>query len=443
MEARLSPASYHSAVTQTKRQLGLAAAIAVVTGESIALGIFLTPAAMSKSLGSPLLLAVVWFAMAFMAMCGALCYAELAVRFPQAGGEYVYLREGYGERLAFFYGWMSAAVLDPGLAAALSVGATAYVLAIVPLSRPVAAIFPVLILLALAAINFLGTRLSGRVMTTANLLKIFVLITLVAWTFAAGRGSVHNLLPLTARRTGSEALIPAIASAAINAFFCFGGWWEAGKLAGEIKDPRKNLPRAFLGGVALVTAVYVLITFAFLYVVPLQQIVSNNAFVAQFGGALFGSAGARLLSGCVLISVFGGLMALTMTAPRVYYAMASDGVFFPAFARLHPRFGSPFSGILLQTALGIAVLALGAFDRILAYVIFSAVAFLALSAAALFRLRPRVVARWHPVAPMVFIVGCVAIGLLILMHDPLPALLGVVVVLAGGLLRYFIGSSAA
>jgi basic amino acid/polyamine antiporter, APA family len=430
-------------VTQPRRQLGLAAAIAVVTGESIALGIFLTPAAMAKSLGSPLLLAIVWCAMSLMAMAGALCYSELASRFPTAGGEYVYLREGYGERVAFLFGWMSAAVMDPGLAAALAVGATAYVLAVLPVPHQFAAFIPAAILLTLAVINYFGTRISGRVMTAANLIKLFVLFALVAWTFGAGRGSMTNLLPFATRRSGSEALFPAIASAVVNAFFSFGGWWEAGKLAGEIKDPRKNLPRAFLGGVALVTAVYVLISFAFLYVVPLQQIVSNNAFVAQFGGALFGSAGARVLSACVLISVFGGLMALTMAAPRVYYAMAEDGAFFPAFARLHPRFGSPVSGILLQTGLGIALLMFGAFDRILAYIIFSAVIFLALSAAGLFRMRPRVAQWWYPAAPIVFIFGCVAIALLILMHDPVPALLGVVMVLAGGLLRYFIAAPAA
>ena len=423
-------------VTSERRLLGLSSAIAIVTGESIALGIFLTPAAMAKSLGSPLLLAAVWCGMALMAVCGALCYSELAVRFPQSGGEYVYLREGYGERAAFLYGWMSAAVMDPGLAAALSFGAGAYVAALIPLSHRLAVLMPALILLVLAAINYLGTRLSGRVMTSANLIKIFVLLALVVWTFFSGHGSAGNLFPLAQRRIGSEALVPAIASAVINAFFSFGGWWEAGKLAGEIKDPEKNLPRAFTGGVILVAAVYVFISFAFLYVVPLGNIVSNTAFVTQFGSALFGSAGGRVLSGCVVLSVLGGLMTLTMVSPRVYYAMAHDGAFFPAFGKLS-RFGSPAYGILLQTTLGIVLLTFGAFDRILAYIIFSAVVFLGLSAASLFRLKRSVVRWWYPAAPILFIAGCFAIGLLILMHDPIPALLGILMVLAGGVLRHF------
>ena len=421
-----------------RRQLGLAAAVAAVTGQSIALGIFLTPATMAKSLGSPLLLGAVWCAMAGMMVCGALCYAELAVRFPEAGGEYVYLRQGYGGRAAFLYGWMSAAVMDPGLAAALAVGATAYAQALVPMEPMAAALFPAVTLTCLAVVNLLGTRLSGGLMTAANLLKITVLFGLVGWAVAAGGGSLANLAPLAERRAGSGPLFPAIAGAVVSAFFSFGGWWEAGKLAGEIRDPEKNLPRAFTGGVLLVTGIYLLISFAFLYVLPLEEIVSNNAFVSQFGGALFGSAGAKVLSVCVLLSVLGGLLALTLAAPRAYYAMARDGAFFPAFARLHPRFGTPVHAILLQTGLALVVLTLGAFDRILSYIVFSAVLFLGLSASALFRLRPPVVRWWFPAAPILFVAGCLVIALLILINDPLPALLGVAVVLAGDLLRRFL-----
>ena len=179
-------------------------------------------------------------------------------------------------------------------------------------------------------------------------------------------------------------------------FSVLGDGGRPGKLAGEIRDPGKNLPRAFLGGVSLVTAVYVLLSFAFLYAVPLEQIVSNTAFVAQFGTVLFGSVGGKVLSACVLLSVLGGLSALTMACPRVYYAMARDGVLFPAFARLHPRFGTPVYAILLQTGLALVILTLGAFDRILSYIIFSAVLFLALSVTTLFRMRTPVVRWWYP-----------------------------------------------
>jgi basic amino acid/polyamine antiporter, APA family len=422
-------------VSEQRRQMGLAATIALVTGESIALGIFLTPAAMAKALGAPLLLAAVWGGMGAFALCGALSYSELAIRYPRAGGEYVYLREGYGSRVAFLYGWMSAAVLDPGLAAALAMGAAPYVQSLMPISARALAWSPALILVGLALLNYLGTRLSSRAMATANLLKIAVLFCLVAWAWISGHASATNLVPLATRRAGSEPIFAAIASATVNAFFSFGGWWEAGKIAGEVRNPKRNLPLAFTCGVLLVTLVYLLVSFAFLSVVPVERIVSNTAFVAQFGQALFGNAGGRVLSACVLLSVLGGLMALTMAAPRVYYAMAKDGVFFSVFGRLHPRFGTPANAILLQTGLALLVLCLGAFDRILAYIIFSAICFLALSAASLFRLKEPVRRWWYPAAPVLFLLGCTLIGLLILMHDPAPALLGLAVVLAGDLLR--------
>ena len=414
-----------------KRQLGLPAAIAVVTGESIALGIFLTPAAMAKSLGSPLLLGMVWIGMAVMAASGALCYSELAIRYPESGGEYVYLHAGYGAQTAFLYGWMSTVVMYPGVAAALAVGSVAYVLQLMPLGSRVQPFVPVVLLCAFALVNLLGTRVGGAIMSFVNILKLLLLFSLVAWAILSGHAHVANLLPLTLRRPGSDALFPAVAGAVVSAFFSFGGWWEAGKIAGEIRNPCRNLPLAFFFGVAVVTAVYLLISFAFLAVVPIERVTSNKAFVAQFGGSLFGAAGANVLSICVLICVCGGVAALTMAAPRVCYAMAQSGSFFSAFGRLHPRFGTPSNAILLQTVLALAVLLLGAFDRMLAYIIFSAVLFLALTVSTLFRLPEPVRGWWFPAAPIVFIVCCAIVAGLILMHDPLPALAGIAIVLCG------------
>jgi len=418
-------------VASEQRKLGLVAVIALVTGESIALGIFLTPAAMAKSLGSPLLLGLVWLGMALMAMSGALCYSELAIRFPQSGGEFVYLRAGYGEQIAFLYGWMSSLVMYPGVAAALAVGSVAYVSQVLPLGSKALAVVPAFLLCAFAIVNILGTRLSGAVMSFVNVLKLGVLFSLVGWAMVSGHAHVRNLLPLVERRPGSDALFPAIAGGVVSAFFSFGGWWEAGKIAGEIRDPKRNLPLAYVGGVSLVTAVYLLVSAAFLSVLPIDKLTSNTAFVAQFGQALFGATGARVLSICVLICVCGGMAALSMAAPRVVYAMAQSGSFFPAFGRLNRRFSTPANAILLQTGLALAVLLLGAFDRVLAYIIFSAVLFLALTASTLFRTREPVRGWWFPVAPVIFIACCLLIAGLILMHDPIPALVGVVIVLCG------------
>ncbi|HLH09020.1 MAG TPA: amino acid permease [Terriglobales bacterium] len=414
-----------------KRELGLWAAIAAVCGESIALGIFLTPAAMAKSLGSPMLLFGVWCAMALMACAGAVCYAELAVTFPEAGGGYVYLRHFYGKRVAFLYGWMSMAVMDSGLAAALAVGATAYLSVL----SPVVGHFPgetaAILLIMIAAINYCGTRLSGAFMATVNWLKLLIIAVLIAWAFASHGISHSNLVPLSTRRHGSDLLLIGIAGAFINAFFSYGGWWDVTKLAGEVRDPRKNLPRALIFGVVAVTLVYIGLSAAFLHVVPLQNVTSNQAFVAQFGEALFGRTGAAVLSVCVLISVLGGLAALTMAAPRVYFAMAQKGEFFALFGRLHPRFNSPGNAILLQLFCSLAVLALGAFDKIISYIIFSAVIFLALTGATVFRLPEARRQFWYPVAPVLYILCCTAVALMIIMRNPLEAVLGIGVVLLG------------
>lgn len=420
-----------------RRELGVAATIAVVTGESIALSIFLTPAEMAKSLGSPLLLGLVWLGMAVMAGSGALCYSALAVRFPLSGGEYVYLRAGYGERLGFLYGWMAAMVMYPGVAAALAFGSASYVAQLIPLKAGMSGAVPASMLCAFGLLNLAGTRLSGAVMSLVNLLKIGVLCALVGWALVSGHAHVSNLLPLAERRPGSDPLFPAIAGAVVSGFFSFGGWWEACKIAGEVRNPKRSLPLAFAAGVAIVTAVYMLISVAFLAVIPIEQATSSTAFVAQFGAALFGNSGARILSACVLLCVCGGIAALTMASSRVSFAMAQSGSLFPAFARIHPRLGTPANAILLQTGLSLLVLLFGGFDRMLAYIIFSAVVFLALAVSTLFRLKDPVREWWFPAAPILFIACCAVIDLLILMHDPLPAFAGVGIVLCGIPLRRF------
>jgi APA family basic amino acid/polyamine antiporter len=421
--------------------MGVWAATAIVTGEAISLGIFLTPAAMAKSLGSPALLGAVWCGMTVMTMAGALCFTELAVRHPHDGGEYLYLRRGFGRRVSFLYGWMAAVVMYPGVAAALSVGTAPYVQALVPLPGWLAAAVPTLILLGLGALNYFGTRLSSGAMTALNWLKVPVLLGLVAWALVcilrSGLGVLAHLEPLTVRRAGADPLVEAVAGAAISAFFCFGGWWEAGKIAGQVRRPERTLPIAFTAGVLIVASIYLLLSFAFVAVVPMEQIQTNTAFVAQFGQALFGAAGGRVLSACVIVCVLGGLMVLSMAVPRVTYALARDqagdgvGGALAVFGRVHPRFGTPANAVLLQTGAALLVLGLGAFDRILAFVIFSAVVFLALTVATLFRAITPVRRWWFPLAPIVFLAGSGVLAAMLLLHNPGASLLGAVVVLAG------------
>ena len=429
---------------QDRRQMGVWAATAVVIGEAVSLGIFLTPAGMARSLGSPALLVAVWAGMAVFTLAGAFCFTELAVRNPHDGGEYVYLRRGFGRRVSFLYGWMAALVMYPGVAAALCVGMVPYIQSLVPVTPALVPALPALMLLALGTLNYAGTRLSSRVMTTLNWLKVPLLVALVGWALVSGHATMANLAPLTLRRPGSDPLIEAIAGATISAFFCFGGWWEAGKIAGQVRNPERTLPIAFAGGVLVVTAIYMLVSLAFVAVVPMQQIQSNTAFVAQFGEALFGSAGGRVLSACVLVCVLGGLMVLSMAVPRVTYALARGEAggechgILGAFGRLNPRTGVPGNAVLLQTGMALLVLGLGAFDRILAFIIFSAVVFLALTVATLFRAIAPVKRWWYPVAPIVFIVGSGVLAAMLLLHNLGPSLLGAMIVLLGLPVRWLL-----
>lgn len=413
--------------------MGAWSATAVVTGEAISLGIFLTPAGMARSLGSPALLAAVWCGMALMTLAGALCFTELAVRNPHDGGEYLYLRRGFGRNVAFLYGWMAAVVMYPGVSAALCVGLVPYIQALVPLPGLFARFLPALMILAFGVLNYCGTRASRGVMSALNWIKVPLLLTLVGWALASGHASMANLAS-SPRPAGADPLAGAIAGAAISAFFCFGGWWEAGKIAGQVRNPARTLPIAFTAGVLIVTALYLLLSLAFVAVVPMTQITSDTAFVAQFGEALFGPAGARVLSACVIVCVLGGLMVLNMAVPRVTHALAraeSESGPLAVFARLHPRFGTPANAVLLQTAVALLILFLGAFDRILAFIIFSAVVFLALSAATLFRTVTPVRRWWYPAAPILFVAASAALAFMLLMHQLWPALFGAAIVLAG------------
>ena len=395
---------------ELKRQIGLRTATALVVGEVIAVGIFLTPASMAKSLESPFWLLLVWVVMGFMAACGALCYGELAARFPEAGGGYVYLREAYGRPVAFLYGWMALLVMDPGLTAALAVGMASYAGYMLNLSSTGMKTMAVGTILVLAGVNIYGVRLGAWLMRWLTILKLGLLLFLLLWGFGFQFGDWSNFTPFVARRTNSIPFAGALAGAMVAAFFSFGGWWDVTKLAGEVRDPSRTLPRALIYGVVIVTIIYMLTSVAFLYLVPLSAVSSGETFAAQAGEVLFGKAGGQVFSLIVIVAVLGSLAALIMSAPRVYFAMARDGLFFPAAAVLHPRFGTPARAIGLQALLASILVLLGSFNQIISYFIFVVVVFIALTIAALFVLRRKqpnnaaYLTPGYPVTPVIFLV---------------------------------------
>ncbi len=424
-------------MTQLKRQIGIRTATALIVGEVIAVGIFLTPAGMAKSLGSPFWLLVVWLAMGAMALCGALCYGELAARFPEAGGGYVYLREAFGPAIAFMYGWMAFLVMDPGLTAALAVGLASYAgygLGLSPLKLKLVAIVTIIVV---AAVNIRGVRIGASLIRSLTILKLALLGFVVLWGFGFELGDWSNFSPLMAQRANSAPLIAALAGGMVGAFFSFGGWWDLNKLAGEVRDPARVLPRALCYGVLIVTFVYILISAVFIYLIPPEQVTSGETFAAQAGEVLFGRAGGRVFSLVVVVAVLGSLVAVVMSAPRVYFAMACDGLFIPAAASIHPRFGTPARAIALQAGLASLLVALGTFNEIVSYFIFVVVVFIALTVAALFVLRRREPDRagyqtpGYPLTPAVFLILIFVLLLLLGSSQPRQAFLGVSVVMLG------------
>lgn len=420
-----------------KRQIGLRTATALIVGEVIAVGIFLTPAGMAKSLGSPLWLLVVWLIMGGMALCGALCYGELAARLPEAGGGYVYLREAYGRPIAFLYGWMALLVMDPGLTAALAVGLASYVGYIFKLSPASLKAVAIGSILFVALVNIRGVQIGGWLISWLTILKLSLLGLLIIWGFGLRLGHWSNFTPLVAQRPGSEPLSGALAGGLVGAFFSFGGWWDLSKLAGEVRDPERTLPQALIYGVTVLTVVYILTSAAFIYLVPLEQVTSGETFAAQAGEVLFGRLGGRVLAGIVIVAVLGSLAAVVMSAPRVYFAMARDGLFIPAAAAIHPRYGTPARAIMIQATLASVLVLVGTFNTIISYFIFVVVIFIALTVVALFVLRrsaPDGVAYrtpGYPVTPIIFLFLIALLLFLLGGHNPLQAALGVGVVVLG------------
>jgi len=372
--------------TNLPRQLGLGTAAAAVAGEAIGVGIFLTPAGMARQLGSPFWLLMVWLVMGLMAVAGGLCFGGLAGRYPEAGGLYVYLREAFGPRLAFLYGWMQLLVMDPGVTASLAVGMAAYTASVTHITVLGQKVLGIGAILGLAAINMRGTRLGAAILQGLTWLKISALALLPVWALAFGLGSWSHFTPLVGPRSGSTPLFAALAASSMAAFYSFGGWWDATKIAGEVREPERNMPRALVLGILAVTLVYILVTGVFIYLVPVARITSGETFMAQAGDRLFGAAGAAIMAALVVLCVLASMMALLMLSPRVYYAMARDGLFFEAIARTHPVYGTPARAIALQAVFASLLVALGSFNQIVAYFVFVAVAFLGLTVAGLFPL---------------------------------------------------------
>jgi APA family basic amino acid/polyamine antiporter len=405
----------------------------MVVSEVVGVGIFLSPAAMVRTLGSLTGALTIWAALAILSAAGALCYAELATRFPRAGGGYAFLQEAWGTRTAFIYGWMALLVMDPGLAAALGIGLAQYLLATVALPTSLTTPVAIAVIVGFGLLTIAGFEVSSRLMRwtmTAKLTCVVVLVLAGVWHAA------HDIAPAHAARHPTPTL-GGIASAVIAAFFAFGGWWDVGRMSEEVDDPRRTMPRALVAGVLLVALIYACVSIALVLVVPGGQATSDEIFVLDVGVALFGHTAGRMLALMVVIAVAGSLAAMMLGAPRLYVAMARDGLFPARLARVDTARGTSPGGTLIQVVLACVLVMLGTFNEILGYFVPGAVFFLGLSAAAILVVPrrsddPQVFhAPWHPFPITLFLLFITAILVLFAAGQPRQTLLGALVVAAG------------
>lgn len=383
-----------------------------------------------------------WVVMGLLSAAGALCYAELATRFPRAGGIYVFLRQGFGTRCAFVYGWMAILVMDPGITAALGIGMAQYLLATLGVSSEYQRVVAVGCIWLFGALTLRGVSASARVVRWTATLKLSV----VGVLMLAGVVAVMSTSGPAATAAPAPGGAGALAGAFVAAFFAFGGWWDLGRMSEEVDVPRRVMPIALIGGVLLVTAVYILLTVVFALVAP-EAIGSDETFVAAVGTALFGAAAGRLLAGIVVVTVVGSLAAVLLGAPRTYLAMARDGLLPSGRAWFDEERGRSLIGTSVQCSLASVLVMIGSFDQILGYFIPCAVIFLGLAAAVLMRLErttPPTVFRVpaYPV-PLVFFLGLVVTMLVLFAAgQPLQTLLGGMVVLAGLVVSRFAVASS-
>ena len=413
----------------------------MVVSQVVGVGIFLTPATMMRTIGSASGALGMWAVMGALSTAGALCYAELSTRFPKAGGGYVFLREAFGPRCAFVYGWMALLVMDPGLTAALGIGLAQYLLATIGGSPALTPVVAVATIIAFGLLTLLGMGASARTIQWTAAAKLAIVAVLVGAALARIGGGAATSTAFTAPTVLTPA---ALASSLIAAFFAFGGWWEVGRMSEEIESPRRTMPRALVGGLALVTIMYALVSVAYMLAAPGPMSGADEAFVMSVGASLFGETAGRLLSAMVVIAVAGSLAATLLGAPRVYLAMARDGLFPQKLARFDPQRGTLPGATLVQVALGCALALVGSFNDILGYFVPCAVFFLGLSAAAVLVL-PRPDARTgvftaplHPLPILLFLVMVVSVLALFVVGQPRQTLLGAVVVALGVPVSWFI-----
>lgn len=419
------------------RVLGFMDVIGILVGTVIGSGIFIVPAAIAGQVVSPVLIIAVWLVGGVLSFFGALTFSELGAMYPAAGGMYVFLREAYGRPVAFLFGWAMFFVIEAGSIATLSMAfSSKYLPYFVPLSPVGVKLVALGFVIFLATVNYVGTRWGARLQNLLMFIKFGAIVGVSLLVLALGDGNTQNWV--SPPPVFSAGLIGPFGVALVAALWAYKGWEAATFSAGEIKNPERNLPLGLFAGTLLCVGLYVVANLAYLYVIPAADVANSTRIASDAMAAAVGPVSATIISAVILFSITGAANGNFLTAPRVFFAMARDGLFFQRIADVHPKFLTPYVSIV---AIGIwsAILSLsGTFEQLALYVIFGQWLFFGLTVGAVIVLRhkrpgvPRPYRTWgYPLTPVLFILASLYISVNTLVNQFWNSMAGLGIILLG------------
>lgn len=418
----------------------------IAVGSSIGSGIFVTPGNIAKELGHPYLILLVWLIGGIMGLTGALTFSELGGLFTQAGGVYVYLKNAYGKLSGFLYGWVMLMVINTGSLAGLCVAFAEYLRFLIPgISGPTKLFISSGTMVILTLFNILGVHYSQHISNVLTVIKLSAIALLIfVGLFIGNADAIHQ--NFNTHFTLPSNLFVVMFSGMIGVFFSVGGWHHATYVAGEVINPSKNVARAMVLGMVIITTAYLLINIAYLRLLPLQEI-SNTQTVASDALSIIIPWGGRLVAVGIALSILGTISIYSMSAPRIYYAMAEDGIFFKSLAGIHSKWKTPVAAMLFQAGWALCILFFfqAYFDKIITFVTFMDALFFALAAASIFIFRKKLKDQerpyrtWgYPYIPFIFIALQSVFALNIFFQKPEQAIPGLILLIAGiGLYYWF------
>jgi basic amino acid/polyamine antiporter, APA family len=434
---------------ELKRDLGLWGAISIVIGTVIGSGIFLVPRTMINNVGSPEVVFLVWIVGGLLSLAGALTYAELAAAMPEAGGEFVYLTEAYGPIWGYLYGWTQMWVAKSGSIATLATGFFLYLAnfwpslevvvcrATLPFGYPFeiryGQLLAMALIMGLAGLNYFGVKVGGTVQIIVTALKVGLIgFVILAGIFLAPKGGAPSSAPIAALT------LKGFIAALVAALWAYDGWNNVSMVSSEIKNPKRYLPLALIGGTLAVVGIYLAANFAYFHVLSAAEVGGSTRVAAVMMQKVMGGWGANAVSIAAMISIFAALNGSILTGSRVPYAMARDGVFFRSMASVNPQFHTPGVAIMGLSAWGAILVLSGKYDDLANFVIFGSWILYAMTTASVIVLRrkkPEMVRPYHtwgyPFVPLVFVAVAMLIEVVTVINQPWQSGLGIVLILMG------------